>query len=304
MNIYCDEMLSEYIKNIKSTILSKEEEGNLFDAYHKGDMKARDQIFNKNLLLVVKIAMKYQNFHLTTLSIMDLIQEGNIGLLCAIEKFDEQTGYKFSTYATWWIDSYIKRAIYEKERIIRLPVYLESQIHTVFRCQNELTTKLNRFPTLEEIAQELNLSVEKVRFLLFCKNNSILSLNERAEDQPDLEYLYMIKDETFNIDEIIDSIYLKEFINSLLTRIDFSSNQKFVLTHYFGLNGTDPKTIMEIASILKISRQRVEQLRNKAILKILEYSGTEQFAIYCDRPDDAKKFLMNFRKDKEGRNGR
>ena len=195
-NFKVDDSIGMYLKEIGSIpLLTKEEELELFKKIEMGSKQAKDRVIEANLRLAASIAKKYLN---KGLGLQDLIQEGNIGIMKAVEKFDYKKGYKFSTYATWWIRQTITRAISEQSRPIRVPVYMDENIKNLHIAKNNLSIKLNREPTIEEIAEVLNMTPDKVlEIIRFDTETSTASLNATVGDEDDSELGNFIEDTFF-----------------------------------------------------------------------------------------------------------
>ncbi len=253
-----------YLQEIgKTPLLKPSEEVELAALIQQGDAQARERMIKANLRLVVKIAHDYSNFGLP---LLDLISEGNIGLVKAVERFDPSKGGKLSTYAAWWIKQSIKRALANQSKTIRLPVHLVDKIARMRRITNELEEALDRPPTDEEIAYEMEMPVNKIAHL---KSVSVrpASLNAPITDDDGTEFGDLIGDES-SIDplENLQSKNVLEDLTSLIEELD--PREAEIIRLRFGLNGDKGKTLEEVGEMFGITRERVRQLQNMALTRM------------------------------------
>lgn len=257
-------VMRTYMQEIgKTPLLSKEEEIELAARIKKGDKEARDHMISANLRLVVKIAHDYNNFGLP---LLDLISEGNIGLVKAVERFDPSKGGKLSTYAAWWIKQSIKRALANQSKTIRLPVHLVDRIAKMRKITAELAEELDREPTDEEIAYMMDLPVNKVAHL---KSVSVRpsSLDAPVGEDGDTTFGELVGDE--NEASPLDNLQDKSVSNDIKSVIGQLEDREAEIIHLrFGLDGNHPLTLEEVGEQFDITRERVRQIQNIALHKM------------------------------------
>ena len=253
-----------YLKEIgKISLLSLDEETELSKRIAEGDETAKNRLAESNLRLVVSIAKRYVG---RGMLFLDLIQEGNIGLMKAVEKFDAEKGYKFSTYATWWIRQAITRAIADQARTIRVPVHMVETINKLSRYQRQLTLELNREPTDEELAKKMGMSPDKVREVIKIAQDPV-SLETPIGEEEDSHLGDFVPDESnmspedFTIHEM-----LKEEIGDVL--LTLTDREEQVLRLRFGLDDGSPKTLEEVGQMFGVTRERIRQIEAKALRKL------------------------------------
>ncbi len=273
-----DDPVRMYLKEIGQVkLLSAEEEVELAKRVSEGDQYAKDKLTEANLRLVVSIAKKYSG---RGLHILDLIQEGNTGLIRAVDKFDWTKGNKFSTYATWWIRQAITRAIADQARTIRVPVHMVEVINKATRCNRKLVQELGREPTVEEIAAELNLPVEKIIEANRTAADT-LSLDTPVGDEEDTSIGSFVEDErTPGPADATSNALLAEALKEILDTL--TEREADVLKMRFGMYDGRTHTLEEVGQIFGVTRERIRQIENKAIRKLRHPSRAKKIKdFYC-----------------------
>ena len=273
-----DDPVRMYLKEIGQVkLLSAEEEVELAKRVAEGDQNAKNKLTEANLRLVVSIAKKYSG---RGLHILDLIQEGNTGLIRAVDKFDWTKGNKFSTYATWWIRQAITRAIADQARTIRVPVHMVEVINKATRCNRKLVQELGREPTVEEIAKELNLPVEKIIEANRTAADT-LSLDTPVGDEEDTSIGSFVEDErTPGPADATSNALLAEALKEILDTL--TEREADVLRMRFGMYDGRTHTLEEVGQIFGVTRERIRQIENKAIRKLRHPSRAKRIRdFYC-----------------------
>ena len=273
-----DDPVRMYLKEIGQVkLLTAEEEIELAKRVSEGDKKAKDRLTEANLRLVVSIAKKYSG---RGLHILDLIQEGNTGLIRAVDKFDYTKGNKFSTYATWWIRQAITRAIADQARTIRVPVHMVEVLNKATRCNRKLVQELGREPTLEEIAAELNLPIEKIIEANRTAADT-LSLDMPVGDEEDTTIGSFVEDDnTPGPVDATSNAMLSEALTEILGTL--TEREADVLRMRFGMYDGRTHTLEEVGQIFGVTRERIRQIENKAIRKLRHPSRAKKIKdFYC-----------------------
>jgi RNA polymerase primary sigma factor len=256
--------LQLFLKDIgKVRLLTAAEEVELAKRIERGDHVAKQQMIEANLRLVVSIAKRYRN---QGLPFLDLIQEGTIGLVRAVEKFDYRRGFKFSTYATWWIRQAVARALADKARTIRIPVHVVEKLNKIMRCERKLRAEFGREPTADEIAREIELTpieVEQIR----RSAQTPVSLEKPVGDEDESEFGQFLTDETNPLpDEAADTVMRREILLRILSKL--APRERRVLELRYGLDGKHPRTLDEVGRTFNVTRERIRQIENQGLKKL------------------------------------
>lgn len=262
------EAIRNYLKEVQKTpLLTGKEEVELSKRIKKGDEMARKLMIRANLRLVINIAKRYMYLGIPFL---DLIEEGNLGLMKAVEKFDHRKGYRFSTYGAWWIRQSIARSIVEQGKLIRVPVYMNEIISKWKKTKEELSHKLKYIPSDEELAKKLRLNQDKVEHINFWLSVKTSSLDAPIGEENENQVMDLVENQTsVQPDYAIEHLLDKERIASLL--VGMNEREKIVLDMRFGLAKGKTHTLAEVAKTLGVSRERVRQIEENALKKLREF---------------------------------
>ncbi|MEE0682419.1 MAG: RNA polymerase sigma factor RpoD [Candidatus Gastranaerophilaceae bacterium] len=276
--ISIDDPVRMYLKEIgKVPLLTAAEEISIAKRMADGDEEARKELIDANLRLVVSVAKKYVG---KGLLFLDLIQEGNLGLIKAVEKFDYRKGYKFSTYATWWIRQAITRAIADQARTIRIPVHMVETINKLIRCQRQLIQELGREPRPEEIAKEMDITVEKVREIKKIAQEPV-SLETPIGEEEDSHLGDFIPDEDAPEPATVASFtLLREQLMEVLDTL--TPREEMVIRLRFGLDDGKTRTLEEVGRVFKVTRERIRQIEAKALRKLRQPSRSKKLRDFLE----------------------
>ena len=264
--------IREYLKEIGSiALLTPEEESDLARRKSEGDVEAGRKLVEANLRLVVSIAKRYTG---RGMSFLDLVQEGNLGLMKAVEKFDYAKGYRLSTYATWWVKQSITRSLADQSRTIRLPVHMVEAVNKIRRAQRSLSVKLGREPSMEEVAEEVNMSGKRVAELIQASGDTVSLETPVGDEEGSNLGDFVADDANASTEDKAESFLLREEIDSMLQGLNPREREVIILR--FGLETGHPLTLEEVGKRFNVTRERIRQIETAALRKLRNPSKSKK----------------------------
>lgn len=268
---FSGDLLVSYISSVRRyPLLTQEDEVRLGRLVKQGDVKARNSMITSNLRLVIKVARDYRT---RGVPMLDLIEEGNLGLIHAVNKFDPERGFRFSTYATWWIRQGIEHAVMNQSRLVRLPFHVIKDLNQVLKVKKQLQEKAHgQAVAVKDIAKELDIDEDKVRsMLVVAEGISISDLNVKNKDsEKSVSLLDMLADEkTPTLEEQFGNTEIEKLLRSWIDSLN--ERQKIIVIHRFGINDNDIKTLEEIGEMLHLTRERVRQLQKTVLISLKKF---------------------------------
>lgn len=268
---FSGDLLVSYISSVRRyPLLTQEDEVRLGRLVKQGDVKARNSMITSNLRLVIKVARDYRT---RGVPMLDLIEEGNLGLIHAVNKFDPERGFRFSTYATWWIRQGIEHAVMNQSRLVRLPFHVIKDLNQVLKVKKQLQEKAHgQAVAVKDIAKELDIDEDKVRsMLIVAEGISISDLNVKNKDsEKNVSLLDMLADEkTPTLEEQFGNTEIEKLLRSWIDSLN--ERQKIIVIHRFGINDNDIKTLEEIGEMLHLTRERVRQLQKTVLISLKKF---------------------------------
>lgn len=269
--VFSRDLLVSYISSVRRyPLLTQEDEVRLGRLVKQGDVKARNSMITSNLRLVIKVARDYRT---RGVPMLDLIEEGNLGLIHAVNKFDPERGFRFSTYATWWIRQGIEHAVMNQSRLVRLPFHVIKDLNQVLKVKKQLQEKAHgQAVAVKDIAKELDIDEDKVRsMLVVAEGISISDLNVKNKDsEKNVSLLDMLADEkTPTLEEQFGNTEIEKLLRSWIDSLN--ERQKIIVIHRFGINDNDIKTLEEIGEMLHLTRERVRQLQKTVLISLKKF---------------------------------
>ena len=268
---FSGDLLVSYISSVRRyPLLTQEDEVRLGRLVQQGDVKARNSMITSNLRLVIKVARDYRT---RGVPMLDLIEEGNLGLIHAVNKFDPERGFRFSTYATWWIRQGIEHAVMNQSRLVRLPFHVIKDLNQVLKVKKQLQEKAHgQAVAVKDIAKELDIDEDKVRsMLIVAEGISISDLNVKNKDsEKNVSLLDLLADEkTPTLEEQFGNTEIEKLLKSWIDSLN--ERQKIIVIHRFGINDNDIKTLEEIGEMLHLTRERVRQLQKTVLISLKKF---------------------------------